>query len=95
MARTIDSLDEDLDENVERLWLDEATRRYGAYLRGETSSFGGGGICTSPRATQAVNLRFLDLAEEEMLEAARIYEDQAAGLGELRDPLMFFIRFIF
>ena len=39
LARTlIDSLDEDSDENVERLWLDEATRRYGAYLRGETSS---------------------------------------------------------
>ena len=39
LARTlIDSLDEDLDENVEQLWLDEATRRYGAYLRGETSS---------------------------------------------------------
>ena len=29
-----------------------------------------------------MNLRFLDPAEEEMLEAARIYEDQAAGLGE-------------
>ena len=29
-----------------------------------------------------MNLRFLDLAEEEMTEAARSYEDQAAGLGE-------------
>ena len=29
-----------------------------------------------------MNLRFLDPAEEEMTEAARIYEDQAAGLGE-------------
>lgn len=30
LARTlIDSLDEDLDENVEQLWLDEATRRCG------------------------------------------------------------------
>ena len=39
LARTlIDSLDEDSDENVDQLWLDEATRRYGAYLRGETSS---------------------------------------------------------
>ena len=39
LARTlIDSLDEDLDENLEQFWLDEATRRYGAYLRGETSS---------------------------------------------------------
>ena len=29
-----------------------------------------------------MNLRFLDPAEEEMLEAARTYEDQAGGLGE-------------
>lgn len=29
-----------------------------------------------------MNFRFLDLAEEEMTEAARIYEDQAVGLGE-------------
>lgn len=29
-----------------------------------------------------MNLRFLDKAEEEMTVAARIYEDQAAGLGE-------------
>ena len=29
-----------------------------------------------------MNLRFLDPAEEEMLEAARTYEDQADGLGE-------------
>ena len=43
---------------------------------------GGGSICTSPRATQAVNLRFLDSAEEEMTEAARVYEDQAVGLGD-------------
>ena len=28
-----------------------------------------------------MNLRFLDPAEEEMLEAARSYEDQAVGLG--------------
>ena len=39
LARTlIDSLDEDLDEDVEQLWLDEATRRYEAYQRGEMSS---------------------------------------------------------
>ena len=39
LARTlIDSLDEDLDEDVEQLWLDEATRRYEAYRRGEMSS---------------------------------------------------------
>ena len=43
---------------------------------------GGGSICASSRATQAVNLRFLDSAEEEMTEAARMYEDQADGLGE-------------
>ena len=29
-----------------------------------------------------MNLRFLDPAEEEMLETARIYEDHAVGLGE-------------
>jgi plasmid stabilization system protein ParE len=29
-----------------------------------------------------MNLRFLDPAEEEMLEAARLYEDHAVGLGE-------------
>ena len=29
-----------------------------------------------------MNLRFLDTEEEEMLEAAGIYEDQAVGLGE-------------
>ena len=34
----IDSLDEDLDEEVEQLWLDEAARRYEAYRRGEMSS---------------------------------------------------------
>ena len=39
LARTlIDSLDEDLDEAVEQLWLDEAARRYEAYRRGEMSS---------------------------------------------------------
>ena len=39
LARTlIDSLDEDLDEAVEQLWLDEATRRYEAYRRGEMCS---------------------------------------------------------
>ena len=29
-----------------------------------------------------MSFRFLDPAEEEMTEAARIYEDQAVGLGE-------------
>ena len=39
LARTlIDSLDDDLDEDVEQLWLDEAARRYEAYRRGELSS---------------------------------------------------------
>ena len=39
LARTlIDSLDEDLDEDVEQLWLDEATQRHQAYQRGEMSS---------------------------------------------------------
>ena len=43
---------------------------------------GGGSICAISSAIQAVNLRFLDSAEEEMTEAARIYKDQAVGLGE-------------
>ena len=34
----LDSLDDGQDENVEQLWLDEATRRYEAYRRGEVSS---------------------------------------------------------
>ena len=39
LARTlIDSLDEDLDEDVEQIWLDDAARRYEAYRRGELSS---------------------------------------------------------
>ena len=39
LARTlIDSLDEDLDDDVEQLWLDEAARRYEAYRCGEMSS---------------------------------------------------------
>ena len=38
LARTlIDSLDEDLDEDVEQIWIDEAARRYEAYRRGEMS----------------------------------------------------------
>ena len=39
LARTlIDSLDEDLEEDVEQIWLDEAARRYEAYRRGDMSS---------------------------------------------------------
>ena len=34
----IDSLDEDLDDDVEQIWLDEAARRYEAYRCGEMSS---------------------------------------------------------
>ena len=34
----IDSLDEGLDENIEQIWLDEATRRFEAYRRGEIAS---------------------------------------------------------
>ena len=39
LARTlIDSLDEALDDDVEQIWLDEATRRYEAYRCAEMSS---------------------------------------------------------
>jgi len=51
-------------------------------LRRDIFLSGSGSIRTNSRATPAVNLRFLDKAEEEMTAAARIYEDQAAGLGE-------------
>ena len=51
LARTlIDSLDEDLDENVEQLWLDEAARRYEAYRRGEISSRPAAEVFTRVRA---------------------------------------------
>ena len=39
LARTlIDSLDEDLEEAVEQLWLAEVARRYEAYRRGKMAS---------------------------------------------------------
>ena len=34
----IDSLDEESDDDVERLWMAEAERRYVAYRRGEATS---------------------------------------------------------
>ena len=37
----IEELDESSDAEAERLWLDEATRRYEAYQRGELSSRAG------------------------------------------------------
>lgn len=44
LVRTlIDSLDQDLNENVEQLWLDEAAQRCG------------GGIFAGSRATEAMN----------------------------------------
>ena len=51
LARTlIDSLDEDLDDDVEQLWLDEAARRYEAYRRGEMSSRPAAEVFTRARA---------------------------------------------
>ena len=39
LARTlIDSLDEDLDEDVEQIWIDEAARRFEAYRGGKMSA---------------------------------------------------------
>ena len=39
LAQTlVDSLGEDLDKAIERLWLDEAARRYETYRRGEMRS---------------------------------------------------------
>jgi putative addiction module component (TIGR02574 family) len=34
----IDALDEKSDEDVERLWMEEAERRYAAYRRGEVKT---------------------------------------------------------
>jgi Putative addiction module component len=34
----IDALDEKWDEDVERLWMEEAERRYAAYRRGEVKT---------------------------------------------------------
>ena len=34
----IDSLDEEVDEDAERLWFEESERRYAAYRRGEAPS---------------------------------------------------------
>jgi hypothetical protein len=34
----IDALDEKWDEDVERLWMEEAERRYAAYRRGEVTT---------------------------------------------------------
>ena len=34
----IDALDEKWDEDVERLWIEEAERRYAAYRRGEAKT---------------------------------------------------------
>ncbi len=39
LARNIiDDLDAAVDENVDRLWLEEAQRRYQAYVAGETKA---------------------------------------------------------
>lgn len=37
----IEDLDTSVDENVERLWIEEAQRRYAAYLKGEVEALPG------------------------------------------------------
>lgn len=37
----IEDLDTSTDENVERLWIEEAQRRYAAYLKGELEAVPG------------------------------------------------------
>lgn len=37
----IEDLDQTVDEDVERLWLEEAQRRYEAYLKGELDALPG------------------------------------------------------
>jgi hypothetical protein len=37
----IEDLDASFDEDVERLWIEEAQRRYDAYLKGELEAFAG------------------------------------------------------
>ena len=45
----IEELDESTDPEAERLWLEEATRRYAAYQRGDLSSRDGDEVMRSAR----------------------------------------------
>jgi hypothetical protein len=45
----IEELDESIDADAERLWLEEATRRYDAYQRGAISSRDGHEVMKSVR----------------------------------------------
>ena len=55
--------------DVEQLWLDEAARRYESYRRGDISSRPAAEVFARARARLPdVNRRFLDPAEQEMLD---------------------------
>ena len=47
--RLIEELDESTDADAERLWLEEATRRYEAYQRGAISSRDGDEVMKTAR----------------------------------------------
>jgi hypothetical protein len=47
--KLIEELDESTDANAERLWLEEATRRYEAYQRGAISSRDGDEVMKTVR----------------------------------------------
>ena len=45
----IEDLDPSVDEDVERLWIEEAQRRYDAYLKGELQSLPGDDVMKRAR----------------------------------------------
>jgi len=45
----IDELDASVDADVEQLWIDEAQRRYDAYLRGELEALPGDDVMNRAR----------------------------------------------
>ena len=45
----IDDLDPGKDPDVEKLWLEEAERRYAQYLRGEVEAIPGDEVMAEPR----------------------------------------------
>jgi hypothetical protein len=46
----IEELDTSIDADAERLWLDEAQRRYDAYLKGELEAFPGDDVMARARS---------------------------------------------
>jgi predicted methyltransferase MtxX (methanogen marker protein 4) len=49
LARLIEELETSVDADLERLWIEEARRRYDAYLRGELESSPGEEVMSRAR----------------------------------------------